>query len=110
MAGHSELPAPVAEVPFDLATDGRSGVGAEAFSVLRVEVADGLEQADVADLQKVFGWFRAVAVGPDTGAHQPGVPGDEDLADRLVFRCSRGQLPQPGEQLNVGQRVQLSAG
>jgi hypothetical protein len=64
LAADPDLPAPVAEMPFDLATDTWLGVGGQAVPEAGVEAVDGLEQADVADLQQVLGRFGALPVGP----------------------------------------------
>jgi hypothetical protein len=102
-----ELPAPVPEVPFDLAADARLGVGAEAVPAPGVEAIDGLEQADVADLQQVLGRFGAAQVGTHAGLDQPGIAAHQDLADRLASGAAARQRAQPGQQRVVRQLMQF---
>ena len=75
-----DLPALVAEVAFDFAGDAGLGVGGEAAAEVGVEVVDGLDQAEVADLEEVFGGFGAVFVPGGAGADQVAVAGDQQLA------------------------------
>jgi hypothetical protein len=95
-------------MPFDLATDTRLGVGGQAVPEAGVEAVDGLEQADVADLQQVLGRFGALPVGPHAGADKPGIAAQQDLADQLAFDAAARQRAQPCQQRVVGQRVQFS--
>ncbi len=72
-----------------------------------VEVVDGLDQADVADLQQVFGRFGTAVIGVRAGADQPGIPGDQDLADGVPFGAAARQRAQSRQQLVVGQLFEL---
>src|ERR1043165_8806948 len=53
-AADVDLPALGPEVPLDLAADAGRGVSRQAVAEAGVEVADGLDQAEVADLHPVL--------------------------------------------------------
>jgi hypothetical protein len=64
--------------------------------------------AEVTDLQQVLDRLRAPPVPPRAALDQPGMPGDQDLADRLASGAAARKRAQPRQQLVVGQRLQLS--
>src|SRR5262249_36428071 len=74
------VPPLVPEVPLDLARDAGLGVGGEVAAEGRVEVVDGLEQTDVADLHQLFWGLGAVPVALGARPDQRFVPADEFLA------------------------------
>src|SRR5215471_7387756 len=104
-----DLPSLVPEVPLDLAADAGRGVSRQAVADLRVVVVDGLEQADVAHLHKVFGRLGAATVLPDAGADQFLVPLYQDLARGgalVAVWCRRAEAP---EEFVIRQLPQLRA-
>src|SRR3712207_833096 len=92
------LPILVAEVPLDLAGDGRDGEGEELHPTARVEPVDGRDQAEGADLQQVVEGLAAVAEPAGEVPHQRQVFLDEDLAQPLTARVVLVQGGQLGER------------
>jgi len=89
------VPPLVPEVPFDLAGDAGLRVGGEVAAEGRVEVVDGLEQADVTDLHQLLGRLGAVPVPLGAGSDQRLIPADELLAGRVpLLAVPRQRLDQ----------------
>jgi len=74
------VPPLVTEVPLDLAGDARLRIRREVAAEGRVEIVDGLEQADVTDLHQLLGRLGAVPVALGAGPDQRLVPADKRLA------------------------------
>jgi len=77
-----DLPALVAEMPFELAADARPRVGRQAAAEGRIEIADRLQQADVSHLHQVFLRLGAAHVPPHAGPDQALVAADQQTARR----------------------------
>ena len=104
------LPALVAEVPLDLAGDARLGVGGQAAADGRVEVVDGLQQADVADLHQLLGRLRAVPVPLGAGPDQRSVTADQHLAGGVALCAAPRQRLDQLHQFRVAEVGGLADG
>jgi hypothetical protein len=74
-----DLPALVTEVPLDLAGDARLSLGGQGAAEGRVEVVDGLQQADVAHLHQVLGRLGAAPVSLHAQPDQAPVTAGQQL-------------------------------
>ncbi len=96
-ARNPDGPALVAEVPLDLADDGRRGVGGELDGALEVEAVDGLDQPDGRDLHEVIERLAAVAEPPGQVLHQREVGLDEVIAQPRPAGVTLRQAPELDE-------------
>ena len=87
-------PCLVAEVAFDLAQDGRRGVGGEAHVAREIEAVDRLHEPDAGDLHEVVQRLAAVGVARGEGAGQW-----EHLLRELIPRAGVGVLVNAPQQL-----------
>lgn len=97
-ARHPDRPALVTEVPFDLADDGRRGVGGELDPALVVEAVHRLDQADGGDLGQVVQRLAPVAEPPGQVLDQRDVHPHQLVAQLDALRGAVGQRGQPDEQ------------
>lgn len=112
-AGHVQGPHVVAEVPLDLAGDGRHRVALERVAARGVVPVDGLDQAEGRDLPQVLEALAAAAeASGETVRH--GQPGFDDLVPEGVALRAGGHGGEPAEGLGgvggVVVRVLLRAG
>ena len=98
-AGHPDRPGAVAEVPLELADDGRDGEAGEVDAPVGVEPVDRLDQADHRDLVQVVGGLAAaaVAVGQVLGQRQPRL--DRPVPQGGPLRVVGGQCGERRDQL-----------
>jgi hypothetical protein len=89
-------PPGVAEVPLELAEDGRHGVGRERDAAVGLVAVDRLDEPEAGNLQEVVERLAAALVAPRQPAGQGQEALDENLARRRVAR-----LPVVAEE-NVG--------
>ena len=84
----------VAQIAADFADDHRHGIGGKAHAQLRVEIVDGLDQADAAHLKEVVHTLAPVVKALDHAEHEPEVPLYEFMASAGIARADFGkQLP-----------------
>ena len=79
-AGHPHGPDPVAEVALQLAEDRRRGEGGEGDAALGVEAVDGVEQAQVGDLEQVVEGLAGAAVAQRQALGEGHVAADQLFA------------------------------
>src|SRR5262245_5043289 len=89
----------VAQVPLDLARDGRGGEALKLASALRVEAVDGLDEPDAADLDEVLEALTAVRVAARERTDEGQLELDQSLPRTQVARL--GVRPQQPSHLPV---------
>jgi hypothetical protein len=105
VAGDVNRPAPVAEVPLELAEDGRDGEGREGGAALRIEAIDGLDESDACHLDEIVEGLCPAGVAGGEPPGQRHEAFDELLADnrRMILRVALEQTPLV-DQLLLGPR------
>ncbi len=102
-AGNTHGPDPVAEVALQLAEDRRRGEGGEGDAALGIEAVDGVEQAQVGDLEQVVEGLARAAVAQRQALGESHVAANQLFAHGGIVVAGKAvpELAFPG-QLLVG--------